>query len=272
MSKTWNKGILFVIKSFVSFKFVSIDLLLSTGHVSIHLKFLLVLQLLIKHFSILSLLYSLAHMQVQINILILLILHLCLLLVIIINIFIIANLILFIQLLFNITLVRVHCLLSPACLKLFWLVVFFGSYLYISVLFFSLSLVFVDFHLLDSLEIILFNVSARLYNLHLFFQLQAMTTSYLFKTLVIIMQISKLLLMQFKILFIVHWIQKLLFQLLFLNLFSFFIRFLILLKIIDVFLNNFLINVFDLLSYLFTILLLKVDRFLMLFKCIFLSI
>jgi len=119
MRKSWNKGILFVIKNFVSIKFLSIDLLLNFCHISIHLKLLLLLQLLIKHFSVLPLLYSFAHLQMQIYFFVFLVLHLCLLLMIIVNFSIITNLILFIQLLLNVILVRVYCLLSPACLKLF---------------------------------------------------------------------------------------------------------------------------------------------------------
>jgi hypothetical protein len=119
MRKSWDKGILFVIKNFVSIKLLSIDLLLNFCHISIHLKLLLLLQLLIKHFSVLPLLYSFAHLQVQINFFVFLVLHLSLLLMIIVNFSIITNLILFIHLLLNMTLVRVYCLLSPACLKLF---------------------------------------------------------------------------------------------------------------------------------------------------------
>jgi hypothetical protein len=119
MRKSWDKGILFVIKNFVSIKLLSIDLLLNFCHISIHLKLLLLLQLLIKHFSVLPLLYSFTHLQVQINFLVFLDLHLSLLLMIIVNFSIITNLILFIQLLLNVILVRVYCLLSPACLKLF---------------------------------------------------------------------------------------------------------------------------------------------------------
>ena len=172
--------------------------------------------------------------------------------------------------LFDVTFVWVYCLLSPTCLILFWLIIFFKSYLYISVFFFSLSLIFICFHLLNCLKIILFNVSTRLYNFHLFFQLQSVTTSYLFKVLIIISYLSKLFLMQIIALFKINWIQKLLFQYLFLHLFSFVVSFLVLLKIINVFLNNFLIDFFDLLDYLLTILLLKVNRFLMMLKCILL--
>ena len=153
----------------------------------------------------------------QINLFILFNLHLSLLLIIIVNIFKITNLILFIQLLFNNILIGVYCLLSPACLILFRLIIFFKSYLNISILFFPLSLVFITFHLLDCLKIILLNMSAGLHNLHLFFQLHSMSTSYFFKTLVIIMQISKLFLMHIKILFKIDRIQKLFFQYLLLN-------------------------------------------------------